>query len=197
MKTLIIKTITVTLLLLTLGETRLLAQQNITIAQNLGPTGNTYVIDAGWPVNGPTSSFANACSDGALFTPAVNCHAKVLEIALGWTEGVRKARFGIYTDNQGNVGTLIMDAPTTMMPDHGVCCALAVATLRGAGAALSAGVHYHLVATSDPSAPNFGGLWAFIPPIGGGYNGQAFNTGEGWVKAWTYYGAFRIRGTQP
>jgi hypothetical protein len=174
-----------------------LLARNIVLAQNLGPPGNLYILDQGWIVSGPLSSYVSEEGMGGLFTPTVNCHAKTLEMALGWTEGTRKARFGIYTDNQGNVGSLIMDAATTIIPNHGVCCQLASATLPGAGAALVAGVHYHLVATSDPSAPNFAGLVAFIPPVNGGYNGQTFNAGAGWIKGWTYYAAFRVRGTQP
>ena len=176
---------------------------NILIAQNLGPNNtNLYIIDNGWLVTGPTDvTFTGPFSVGVEFTPSVNCHAKILEAAIGYIEGTKRVRLGIYNESGGAVGTLIQDGSTTTIPNFGVCCTLTKVTLSGLGAALTVGTHYFLVATSDAAAPDFGGAWAFVPPAGGATtNGQSFNninTGFVWDAEWTYYAAYRIQGTNP
>ena len=172
---------------------------NITVAQNLGPTGNVYSVTNGWIVSGPSSvTFGpTPFSVGVQFRPSVNCHAKILEAAIGWVEGVKRVRLGIYTSSGGAVGTLIQDGATANIPNFGACCVLTKVTLSGLGAALTAGTDYFLVATSDPAAPDFAAGWAFVPPFGGGDNGQSFNDGTGWGADWTLYVAYRVRGTNP
>jgi hypothetical protein len=179
-------------------------EANIVIAKNPGPAGNTYVLDNGWLVTGPTDvTFGGPDGFGVEFTPTVNCHATKLSAAIGYLEGTKMVRLGIYnesTTTPGAVGTLIMDASTAMIPNFGVCCTLTRVTLPAPGAALTAGTHYFLVATSDARAPDFGGAWAFIPPVGGGANGQSFNntnTGFTWDAEWTYYAVYQIQGTSP
>jgi len=179
----------------------------IVIAKNLGPAGNTYATDNGWLVTGPTDvTFGGPNSLGVKFTPTVNCHATRLSAAIGYIEGTKKVRLGIYNESTtvpGAVGTLIMDASTTVIPNFGTCCVLTKVTLPAPGAALTAGTHYFLVATSDASATDFGGAWAFIPPAGsvaGAGFGQSFNnagTGNVYDAEWTYYAVYQVQGTNP
>lgn len=172
---------------------------NITIAKNLGPTGNTYVIDNGWLVTGASDpTFGGPDSIGIQFRPSVNCHAVTLQAAITYFEGTKNLRLGIYTSNAGAVGTLIQDGATTTIPNFGSCCTLAKVTLSGGGAALTAGTDYFLVATAGSADEAL--VWDFVPPFGGGANGQSFNnagTNFVWDAEWTYYGAYQIKGTNP
>jgi hypothetical protein len=173
---------------------------NILIAKNLGPTGNSYIIDNGWVVSGATSiTFPGPFSVGVMFTPTVNCHAKILSAAITYFEGTKNLRLGIYTENAGAVGTLIQDGSTTGIPNFGSCCQLAKVTLSGLGAALTAGTRYFLVATAGSADEAL--VWDFIPPVGGGANGQSFigpsPSPSMWDAEWTYYAAFQIQGTNP
>jgi len=169
---------------------------NIVIAKNLGPTGNSYVIDNGWLVTGSSDpTFGGPFSVGIQFRPSVTSHAKILSAAITYFEGTKNLRLGIYTSNLGAVGTLIQDGATTNIGAFGSCCQLAKVTLSGLGAALTAGTDYFLVATAGSTDEAL--VWDFIPPVGGGANGQSFNAGLGWDAEWTYYGAYQIQGTNP
>ena len=169
---------------------------NIIIAKNLGPPGNTYVTDNGWLVTGASDpTFGGPFSVGIQFRATGNFHAKTLQAAITYFEGTKNLRLGIYTSNAGAVGTLIQDGATTAIPNFGTCCTLAKVTLSGLGAALTAGTDYFLVATAGSTDEAL--VWDFIPPVGGGANGQSFNAGLGWDAEWTYYGAYQIQGTNP
>jgi hypothetical protein len=180
---------------------------SVVFAKNLGPAGNTYATDNGWLVTGPSDvTFGGPDSLGVKFTPSVSGHATKLSAAIGYIEGTKKVRLGIYSESTttpGAVGTLILDASTTAIPNFGVCCTLTKVTLPAPGAALIAGTHYFLVATSDASATDFGGAWAFVPPAGsatGAGFGQSFNnsgTGGVYDAEWTYYAAYEVQGTSP
>ena len=64
------------------------------------------------------------------------------------------------------------------------------------GAALTAGTDYFLVATAGSADEAL--MWDFVPPVGGGANGQSFsNDGVTYDAEWTYYGAYLIQGTNP
>jgi hypothetical protein len=168
----------------------------ISIAKNLGPTGNSYVIDNGWLVTGASDpTFGGPFSVGIQFRPTVNCHATILTAAITYFEGTKNLRLGIYSSNLGAVGTLIQDGATTNIPNFGTCCTLSKVTLSGGGAALTAGTDYFLVATAGSADEAL--VWDFVPPVGGGANGQSFNAGLGWDAEWTYYGAYQVKGTNP
>jgi hypothetical protein len=170
---------------------------NITIAKNLGPTGNTYVIDNGWVISGVSDpTFGGPFSVGIQFRPSVTCHAKTLQAAITYFEGTKNLRLGIYTSNAGAVGTLIQDGATTTIPNFGTCCTLAKVTLSGLGAALTAGTDYFLVATAGSADEAL--VWDFLPPVGGGANGQSFTSDNvNWDAEWTFYGAYQVKGTNP
>jgi len=41
-------------------------------------------------------------------------------------------------------------------------------------------------------------MWDFVPPVGGGANGQSFSSdGVTYDAEWTYYGAYQVKGTNP
>jgi hypothetical protein len=177
---------------------------SILIAKNLGPTGNSYVIDNGWVVSGSADpTFGGPFSVGIQFRPSVNCHATILSAAITYFEGTKNLRLGIYTSNAGAVGTLIQDGATTSIPNFGTCCTLARVRLAAPGAALTAGTDYFLVATAGSTDEAL--VWDFVPPLGGSQaspaaNGQSFNnsfTGFVWDAEWTYYAAYQIQGTNP
>jgi len=175
---------------------------NITIAKNLGPTGNSYVLDNGWLVTGSADpTFGGPFSVGIQFRPSVTCHAKTLSAAITYFEGTKNLRLGIYTSNAGAVGTLIQDGATTTIPNFGTCCTLATVNLSGLGAALTAGTDYFLVATAGSTDEAL--VWDFVPPLGGSAtspaaNGQSFSAdGVTYDAEWTYYGAYQVQGTNP
>ena len=170
---------------------------NIVVARNLGPTGNSYVLDNGWLVTGSADpTFGGPFSVGIQFRPSVTCHAKVLQAAITYFEGTKNLRLGIYTSSAGAVGTLIQDGATTTIGAFGGCCALAKVTLSGLGAALTAGTDYFLVATAGSTDEAL--VWNFLPPVGGGANGQSFSQdGVTYDAEWNYYGAYLIQGTNP
>jgi len=168
---------------------------NIVVAQYLGST-PTALFDPtnGYVVTGPLDvTFGGPFSLAVKFTAAVNSHAKTLSAAIGYIEGTKKVRLGIYTDNAGLVGTLIQDAVTTAIPNFGACCQLTKVNLSGLGAALTAGTSYWLVASYDTTAQDFGGAWAWVPGDVGA------NDGTGWVNqgGYTLLPAFQIKGTNP
>jgi hypothetical protein len=172
---------------------------NVIIAKNLGPTGNTYVIDNGWVIAGASDPTfpGGPFSVGIQFRATGNFHAKILSAAITYFEGTKNLRLGIYTSNAGAVGTLIQDGATTAIPNFGSCCTLAKVTLSGLGAALTAGTDYFLVATAGSADEAL--VWDFLPPVNGGANGQSFfdPTTSTWDAEWTYYGAYQIQGTNP
>jgi hypothetical protein len=170
---------------------------NVLIAKNLGPAGNTYVIDNGWVVSGSADpTFGGPFSVGIQFRSTGNFHAKRLSAAITYFEGTKNLRLGIYTSNAGAVGTLIQDGFTTAIPNFGTCCTLATVSLSGLGAALTAGTDYFLVATAGSADEAL--VWDFLPPVNGGANGQSFSSdGVTYDAEWTYYGAYQIQGTNP
>jgi hypothetical protein len=125
---------------------------------------NVYDAAAGgYYLLGPTNSVALPEQWMAIpFIPKVASHAKTLQTAIGIISGTPKVKIGIYTDVGGTVGVPVAGGQgnITSFPTAGVCCGLATANLPGAGAALTAGTTYWLVARSDDAAaPDFTGVW--------------------------------------
>jgi hypothetical protein len=106
-------------------------------------------------------------------------------------------------------GPAAIPASALNLPDNRTCAFLPtlasveVQVTKQLPASLTAGTHYFLVATSDASATDFGGAWAFIPPAGpvaGAGFGQSFNnagTGNVYDAEWTYYAVYQVQGTNP
>ncbi len=69
------------------------------------------------------------------FIPKENSHAKTLVAAIGYISGDVKVNLGIYTDNDGTVGTLLSngEASTTNIPIFPSCCDLTEVRPTGSG----------------------------------------------------------------
>ncbi len=161
-----------------------------------GPSGRFanygFYVVGNHSVSQPPESFALS------FTLRENAHAKTLAAAIGYIYGTKKVNLGLYSDNGGNVGTLLPggQGSTTNIPDAGSCCDLTKVTLPGAGVALTKGTLYWLVATPDEAhAADFLGIWqeTFL-------SAAAYSEPENWI-AWTSFPvdllAAEIRGTNP
>lgn len=135
--------------------------RNTTIFSNLG-TGSLapYNVFASSLLFGSEVSFQPEIWQAVPFTPKKNSHATKLKAAINWVSGAKKVKLGIYTDNDGNVGTILGEGSTTRIPDSGDCCDLATVNLPGSGVPLAAGAQYWLVAsTDDVDAADFEGKW--------------------------------------
>lgn len=135
------------------------------IFSNLGPAplGRYYTrFDHSLSVTGKRVSGETETWEAVRFTPRVDTQAKVLAAAIGYLSGTKRVNLGIYSDEDGTVGTVLpgSEGSTTGIPDVGECCQLAKVVLPGAGVALTGGSYYWLVASPDNSnAPDFEGGW--------------------------------------
>lgn len=88
--------------------------------------------------------------------------AKVLLAAITYVSGTKLVDLGLYSDNDGEVGTPIPggQGSTTEIPNSGECCQLARVTLAGSGVTLSGGTRYWLVGSPDNvNGATFNGSW--------------------------------------
>lgn len=134
-----------------------------TIFSNLGPTQTDlfYTFAAAF-LAGKSAADGNEAWIALPFTPKVNCHAKTLAAAIQYVSGDMKIDLGIYSDNDGTVGTLLPNgqASTISIPTYPSCCDLTEVVLPGSGVALNAKTSYWLVAsTDDINAPSFEAFW--------------------------------------
>jgi len=130
-----------------------------TIFSNFGPTStNFYNPTTGYYVLGPNNSVGFGEQWVALpFIPAANSHVTVLVLAIGWISGTKKVNIGLYTDNGGQVGTLLASGSSSHIPTFGVCCGLT--GVRIPSTAVTAGTQYWIgVTTDDTNAPDFTGV---------------------------------------
>lgn len=168
---------------------------NVTIFSNLGPTStNNYNAAAGgYYVCGV--SCAALLEDQWIAVPFFNKvadHATQIQAAIGYDSGTKKVTLGIYTDNAGVVGTMLVQASTNRIPNTGTCCQLAQVTIPST--ALAAATQYWVVATSDDvGAPDFEGVWQASNQanIGGDVAQGGWFTFSGLVPA------FAVKGTNP
>jgi len=167
---------------------------NITIFTNLGPTpSNLYdVIDGGYYVSGPLAIDNPVDQWIAMpFTNKIADHVTQIQAAIGYISGTKKLVMGIYTDNAGSVGTLLVQGQTANVPAAGVCCQ--VATVNVASTALNAATQYWVVAQEHPTAQDFEAVWqASNSSLIGGNVGQA-----GWFTFSGLVPAFAVKGTNP
>ena len=169
----------------------------ITIFNNLG----SIQTERFYPMLGPFMAGKSAVdgTEGWLalpFIPKVNCHAKTLAAAIGYFSGDMKVNLGIYSDNDGTVGTVLPNgqASTTNIPAYPECCDLTEVVLPGAGAALTAKTTYWLVAsTDDVNAPSFEGFWRETTVYSNYQEPKFFS----WTFLASNWLAAEIRGTDP
>lgn len=172
---------------------------NVTIFSNLNRISDPlFSFGAGVPIDGNDVLFEKEEWQALPFTPKTDVHARTLAAAIAWVSGDKLVRLGVYTDNDGEVGTPLPggQASTMDIPDLGTCCDLAKVRLPGAGVALSAGVHYWLVASPDNvNAPTFSGVWQQSILAVNAY--EQPELGIGWTSASGLWLAAEIRGTSP
>ncbi len=181
------------------GETELdgASPRRITIFNNLGsgPEGPFY------PMVGPfvAGKSADSAREGWValpFIPRVDSHAKILAAALSYFSGDMKVNLGVYSDNDGTVGTLLPNGQgsTTDIPAYPSCCDLTEVVLPGPGVALTGKTRYWLVAsTDDVNAPSFLGVWRETTVFSNYQEPQFFF----WIVATSQWLAAEIRGTSP
>lgn len=136
-----------------------------TIFSNLGPLQASHRFNqysAGAGIAGPDGGGGSEKWIGLPFVPQRDSHAKRLAAAIQHFSGGMKINLGIYSDNNGTVGTLLPNgqASTTVIPTYPSCCDLTEVVLPDEGVALSAQTRYWLVAsTDDVTTPDFYGFW--------------------------------------
>ena len=133
----------------------------VVIDQNFGPPPHRYFTQ-GQLVTGKEAASEPEIWDAFPFTPRTEVHATTLAAAIEYISGTKLVNLGVYSDEEGTVGSLLPggQGSTTDIPASDECCALAVVTLPGAGVALTAGTRSWLVASPDNvNAPTFKGQW--------------------------------------
>jgi hypothetical protein len=168
------------------------------IFNDLGPRAvyPPYAAGGGLYVAGDQAAIGIELWQAVPFTPKVATHAITLAAAIGYQSGAKKVNLGIYSDNEGLVGTLLPggQGSTTDIPTLGVCCDLARVTLTGQGVALTAGTQYWLVASPDDvAAPTFQGLWQMSYRAAAAY--QEPEVVINWTSFSGLWLAAQIRGT--
>ncbi|MFZ0731108.1 MAG: hypothetical protein WAM79_02170 [Candidatus Sulfotelmatobacter sp.] len=165
-----------------------------TIFSNLGPTStNAYNSTTGYYILGPENSVGlSEQGIGVPFIPSANAHVKQIQAAIGWISGTSLVDVGLYSDNNGTVGTLLASGHAATIPVFGTCCQLVTVNLKST--AVTAGTQYWIVATSDDSnAPDFTGAFAA--------SNLAVIAGDvgltGWFSFTTNTPAAAARGTVP
>ncbi len=135
------------------------------IFSNLGPS-RTNAYDsrsfAKFPLAGKNVIVVPETWVAVNFIPKKDVQAQVLRAAINHISGTSLIRLGIYSDDNGKVGSPLAggQGSATDIPPSGECCALTEVTLAGSGVALTAGTRYWLVASPDNvNAPDFNGSW--------------------------------------
>jgi hypothetical protein len=131
-----------------------------TIYTNLGPTATDFYNDTtGYYVTGPTNS--GLISEQAIalpFTPRASAHVTALQAAIGWISGTTLVDVSLYSDNLGQVGTLLASGHSAHLPTFGTCCTTVNVNIPST--AVTAGTQYWIVATSDDvHAPTLEAVW--------------------------------------
>lgn len=131
-----------------------------TIYSNFGPTATDFYNDTtGYYVTGPTNS--GGISEQAIglpFTPRAAAHVTALQVAVGWISGTMIVDVGLYSDNAGQVGTLLASGHSAHLPSFGTCCTTVAVSIPST--AVAAGTQYWIVASSDDThAPDLEAVW--------------------------------------
>jgi hypothetical protein len=160
---------------------------------NLGPTAtNAYYPDSGFNVDGPDNSLGLSEQWFAIpFKPKASAHLEQLQAAIGYISGTELVEIGLYSDNNGAVGTLLASGETKKMPTFGACCQLASVSITST--AVTAGTQYWIVAQpDDTNGPSFYGAWMAVNQT------MAFNPSQtGWLNINGDVTAAAARGTIP
>lgn len=147
------------------------------IFTNLGPGFSTlYNPTTGYYVLGPDNSSGYGEQWIALpFTPRANASATLLVAAIGIESGTSLIDLGLYSDDGGDVGTLLASGHSTKIPAFGTCCGVVEVTIPAT--ALQGGTQYWIAATTDDTnAPDFTGVFESTNQSTIGYNPAL----EGW-----------------
>lgn len=127
---------------------------------NLGPSPtNAYNATTGYYVLGPNNSVGLSEQwIGVPFIPKVNATVEALQVGVQWISGTNSFNVGIYSDNNGTVGTLLASGTGHGAPAFGTCCQTVNVTIPST--AISQGSQYWIVATSDDTnAADFTGVY--------------------------------------
>lgn len=130
------------------------------IWSNLGPSpSNAYNSTTGYYVLGPNNSVGLSEQwIGVPFIPKMNATVEVLQVAVQWISGVNQFNVGLYSDNNGTVGTLLAGGSGHGASSFGSCCQTVNVSIPST--AISQGVQYWIVATSDDTnAADFTGVF--------------------------------------
>ncbi|HEV2400739.1 MAG TPA: hypothetical protein VGS27_27640 [Candidatus Sulfotelmatobacter sp.] len=127
---------------------------------NLGPSPtNAYNATTGYYVLGPNNSVGlSEQGIGVPFIPKVNATVEALQVGVQWISGTNSFNVGLYSDNNGTVGTLLASGTGHNAPAFGTCCQTVNVTIPSTS--ISQGSQYWIVATSDDTnAADFTGVY--------------------------------------
>jgi hypothetical protein len=165
-----------------------------TIFSNLGPSAtDAFNPDSGYYILGPKNSIGDDEQWIAYpFTPSVNAHVTEISAAIGTISGPKAFFLGIYSDNDGTVGTELASTETNKVPAFGTCCE--TVNVDVTSTAVTAGTQYWIVAsTDDTNAPAFTGAFMSSNSSTIAYNPAE----EGWFNFSGNVPAVLVRGTIP
>ena len=100
---------------------------------------------------------------GMPFTTKYDSHVEVVRVPVQWDSGANQVNLSIYTDSNGEPGSLLAGPVTiTNVPHWGTCCTLDSAIFYPV--AVSGGVQYWVVADTpvSGSGSDFCGVWNFV-----------------------------------
>jgi hypothetical protein len=142
------------LLVLVLCVSSLPAMAGSTFYSNFGPPGNLYNDGEGWTISGDLGGGDQAIA--TLFTPTISGNVTQIDLGVAYVTGENTFYAALYTDNNGNLGTLL-DRWNNLSSSQnfGGCCG--VVTISGiTGLSLGAGQNYFLaVGPTFPHGTNY------------------------------------------
>ncbi|HTW30071.1 MAG TPA: hypothetical protein VMD76_00220 [Candidatus Sulfotelmatobacter sp.] len=130
------------------------------IWSNFGPSPtDAYNSTTGYYVLGPDNSVGLPEQwIGVPFTPHVNATVTALQVGVQWESGTNSFTVGIYSDDDGTVGTLLASGAATNSPVFGTCCQTVNVAIPSTS--ISQGSQYWIVVSSnDTSASDFTGVF--------------------------------------
>jgi hypothetical protein len=140
-----------------------------------------YFCCSGATVAGPTSALNMQDWAAIQFTPSADATVQEIDVPVQKIAGTATVNFGLYTDEGGLPGTLLMQFQATGFGLIGSCCNLAVGKNRK-GVPVKGGTPYWVALTTDSSAPDAFANWPTNSSDIIDLLPTAVNQGSGWTS---------------
>lgn len=140
-----------------------------------------YFCCAGATVAGPSSALNMQDWAAIQFTPSGDATVTEIDVPVQQIAGTATVNFGLYADDGGLPGKLLLQFQATGFGLTGSCCNLAVGKTRK-GVRVNAGTPYWVALTTDSSAPDAFANWPTNSSDIIDLLPTAVNQGSGWTS---------------